>query len=230
MEKNKWERKAIWIMVGIMAVMIAASFLHGCKQHVEVESLSSSIIIQQAKPIAPVGEWPNQTWNDILYAGIDQYGRELLLNEPKDFASFCSKKFFDLTITERKQFYLTLISSLARYESGFNPKATYTEGFTDRNGKRVISAGVLQLSVESGRGYGCPLKVTADLFDVKQNLECGVRIANRWIGQRDHVITVSKSPWLGMARYWSPFRNDLKRAALMKKTKALSFCSDQPKK
>jgi len=168
--------------------------------------------------------WPKKEWSIMLAKALDLYGKEMLVVAPKDFKAYCNADFSKLSIYQKKQFYVALFSGLAKFESSYNPKATYKEGFNDVSGKPVISAGLLQLSIESGNSYGCKLKKTEDLFDPATNLECGVRIANRWVGQRDLVIASQQSPWKGMSRYWSPFRKVDRKASMAKQTKALSFC------
>lgn len=106
----------------------------------------------------------------------------------------------------QSEFYAELLGALAKFESNFKTDTTYEEGFNDGDGKPVISRGLLQLSLESGRFYDKQLKTAQELHDPKINLRVGVRIMSFYL-QRDGVIAGgSKGKWLGMARYWAPFR------------------------
>ena len=98
--------------------------------------------------------------------------------------------------------------ALSKAESNHNPQATYKESFKNGKNKRVISSGLLQVSLESGLGYKCPFKSQKDLFKPLLNLKCGLMIMDRWI-QRDGVIYGKKSSnWKGGARYWSVLREN----------------------
>ena len=103
------------------------------------------------------------------------------------------------------------MSTIAKFESNFKPETFHQEKFKDRFGNYIISRGLLQLSVESGRGYGCIIPQELDLHEPQVNLECGVKILNRWVG-RDEVISDritlenGKRRWLGGARYWAVLR------------------------
>jgi hypothetical protein len=98
-----------------------------------------------------------------------------------------------------------LLSAMAKYESSFKPETEYVEKFKDQKGKFIISTGLLQLSQESARGYGCDAKSQEWLKDPKNNIECAVRILEKWV-IKDSVIASKKEPWLGGARYWSVLR------------------------
>lgn len=202
-----------------LSVIIWASFTFGCKTILPV-----TIVTPEVKEFEYVAQWSNPEYTKILLEALEKYGQPMLNNAPKNFAEYCKKPFANLTMAERKQFYLTLFSSLAFYESSFKPNTTFRENFKDQKGNYVISAGLMQLSVESGNAYGCGLKSTNDLLDPKTNLECAVRIANRWVGERDFMLHSKTSPWLGFSRYWSPYRNSEKVAAMKAKTMNLAFC------
>lgn len=118
------------------------------------------------------------------------------------------------------QFWAALFSALAKYESSYNTNATYTEKFADQHGNRVVSRGLLQISVESANGsrYRCGVdEKTLHVGSV--NLACGVKIAGYWL-PLDGVVAGYKDTWLGMSRYWSPFRDAAKLQAMKSTVKA----------
>lgn len=108
----------------------------------------------------------------------------------------------------RLNFWAYLISIMAERESNFNPDAFFVENFNDGNGNKVVSRGLLQLSIESARGYSCPFLNTAqDLHDPENNLISSVLIMKRWVVQ-DGLISaqLASGKWRGGARYWSVLR------------------------
>ena len=167
-------------------------------------------IAEEPKFLAAWDHIKNQEWTNLVLDTLDFHGHEMMLKTPKDILNFTTSKFN--TPISRKQFYVALISCMAKYESGFKPEEKYTENFRGQDGQFIISRGLLQISGSSGRAYGCdiPKDHFAVLHDPKINLECGMRILNRWL-DRDGSISLlggsTESPkWLGGARYWAVLR------------------------
>jgi len=157
-------------------------------------------------------DWSKAEYTAMLKSALETHGQPLLIGK---HAGACG---------ERLPFYVMLFSSLARYESSFNPKATYLEKFPDAKGNRVLSQGLFQLSKESANQarYGCGINKPEELLDPKTNIVCAVKIATELISQNGVVAGGSSGAWKGMARYWSPFRDSAKRKAIF--TKAESTC------
>jgi hypothetical protein len=195
-----------------------------------------------SKPIAPLSsgeayrvDWPQSEYTALLSKAIDELGKDLLLVHPKDSATYGLKN----TAASRKAFYMMLISSMARYESGFNPATKYYEcaskckydrcryvqgrgycmlGGHALDGGLVISRGLLQLSLQSSQYYGCRLEIPEQLHDPETNIRCSVRILNLWVA-RDRMIGTKRK---GGARYWSVLReSNAARKNIIQKTKAL---------
>ncbi len=103
------------------------------------------------------------------------------------------------------KFWGNILVAMAKYESNYKSSAKYQEAFKDRHGKRIWSRGLFQLSIESGRGYGCDIKTDTDLHKDKVNINCAVQILAYWV-KRDGVIRAKTSGWRGAARYWSVVR------------------------
>ncbi|MDG0818122.1 murein L,D-transpeptidase catalytic domain-containing protein [Bdellovibrio svalbardensis] len=166
----------------------------------------------------------SSAWTAHVESELDRIGQNLLNVVPADQSLFCPK-YSKLTTAQRKQYWSFLISSMVRFESNFNTNTTYTENFNDSNGNRVVSRGLLQISIESGNAYGCAFKTTKDLHDPKQNLSCGIRILDRWIG-RDKRIAGNVSGWKGGARYWSVLRstNSTPYNSIVNGSKNLAMC------
>lgn len=221
-------------MKKIISIYLSALFLFtGCledepKFEPTKEPTETAIVEYKA-------DWSSKEWTKILSSAIDQYGGDMLKVTPSDASTYGLKG-------DRKQFYIMLISSMARYESSFAPTTTYREcnktkcvysggcqysaqyGYCMKSGSSVdggiiISRGLLQMSYSSAKNYGCSfLTKPEDLHDVTNNLKCSVIILNKWVTQ-DKVIGTDKK---GGARYWSVLReSSASRPKIIAKTKAL---------
>ena len=162
-------------------------------------SCTPDVVIQPEKPFA--GRWNNPAWDSILMEKLDLYGKELLATEPVDLSGFNGTKV-------SKEFWANIIIEMAYYESDWKPATSYKESFKDQKGNYVISRGLLQISIESGKGYQCPLKTENDLHDVAINIECGVRILNRWVSRDKRIAGKVDNAWRGASRYWSVMRQE----------------------
>lgn len=156
-------------------------------------------------------------WLQNLNANLFEMGFHLIT--PKDIDSYI-KNYEMLTPVQRIDFWTVLFTQLCKFESGFNPNATYKEAFKDASGKNVISTGLFQLSVESLRGYKIYYRQN-DLTDPYQNIKAALVVAQRWL-LKDGVISSDAKPWLGLARYWSPFRDKKRKDVIKGETMKLS--------
>lgn len=161
-------------------------------------------------------------WTQYTVEALKTHGAKMLLvDNIKDDDEYC-RRFDELTMNERLQFYVMLISTMAQYESGFDPKQTYKEGFNDAQGKPVLSRGLLQMSKESVNqsAYGGNIKNAEELHDPRTNLICAVKILNYWI-PKDKCFGSGK---LGGARYWSVLRDSSKsQAKIRAKVQSVTF-------
>ena len=165
-----------------------------------------------------------QIWTSLTHDALMADSTALLSTIPGDIETFCPN-YEKLDTENRVRFWIALISSLARLESGHDPDTSYVESFKDQHGNFVVSRGLLQISIESGRGYNCEIPDAQSLHQAEVNLTCGVKIMNRWVGERDLVLRARENgKWRGAARYWSPFRSATKTQIIADKTRALSFC------
>lgn len=145
----------------------------------------------------------------------------LEIKTPGDITQFCSN-FKNLNLSQKKLFWIYVVSAMTELESGFRPTTSYKESFADSSGAKVVSRGLLQLSFESARAYTCPIAKGTDLFEAKTNLNCGVKILAHWLKRDGRLAGKSGSTWLGAGRYWSIFRH--KHTTLKKWTQSISFC------
>jgi hypothetical protein len=153
---------------------------------------------------------------------------KLASSEPKDINNFCPGYAHKIK-EEREVFWVGLLSIIARPESNFKPETTYTESFIDGSGKKVISRGLLQISIESAnqKKYNCQIAKPEDLHNPAVNIACGVKILDAWVQTDDVVATYGNSAAKGGGRYWSTLREAKKHLPeLTKFTKSLAVCQN----
>jgi hypothetical protein len=164
-------------------------------------------------------------WTATAEAAVEASGLPASL--PEDVEMFCPG-YKGRSVSDRKKFWVGLLSVVAKLESNFKPESTYTESFVDSQGKKVISRGLLQISIESAnhRKYACNIKAVEELHDPARNLACGVKILNAWVKTDNVIATYSNGPARGGGRYWSTLRERRKHLPeIIKFTRALNVCA-----
>ena len=144
---------------------------------------------------------------------------------PNDIERFCPR-YAEIDVRSRVMFWTSLLSAIAKFESGFNTELRYVEKLKDSKGRRVVSRGLLQLSVESANQsrYTCQGMKSVDLHDPTTNLSCGARILSTWV-RADGVVAHWSGKNIGGARYWSVLRDgNQSLAKIASTTRRLEFC------
>lgn len=166
------------------------------------------------------------SWSRHVLKETERLAGPSLVAEPIDLSIYCPK-WKALTLPDRKGLFLSLISAMSKFESGFDPATEYKENFKDSKGNWIISRGLLQLSVESANGYGCQV-TEKSLHDAKTNLTCAIIILNRWIAKDRYFgssIGAAKNKHMGGARYWSVLREKSKsREKIYTFTRSQKMC------
>jgi hypothetical protein len=162
-------------------------------------------------------------WSKHVYDQLPVLGKDLISQSPADITQFC-ENYPNLSQMEKKNFWVYLMSAMTELESGHRPETKYTEAFPDAQGNAVISRGLLQISIESGNGYGCGFNNTEDLHDPYLNLDCGMRILNRWIGRDGMIAGKVSNAWRGGARYWAVLRKDTHLTKIKGWTQSQRIC------
>ena len=188
------------------------------------------------EPVEIIADWDHKAeaaqWTAMTGAAIDEIGGPLLASEPADIAAFCPA-WPGLGEDGRRAFWIGLFSAMARYESGFDPDVSFDEKAhcpscdwaVTRDGRNVVSRGLLQLSQESANAYrGCAVAIEDELtlHDPARNLRCGVAIMTRLVS-RDQMISARDGGWKGGSAYWSVLRPG-KLEAIQGFTSALPVC------
>jgi hypothetical protein len=174
---------------------------------------------QAAWDVRPEG----RQWTTTAHAAIDALAPQIVSVVPTDIDAFCPG-YANASPANRRAFYVSLLAEIAKLESNFDTSVQFTESFNDASGRRVVSRGLLQLSQESANGYGCAITDAQQLNDPATNIQCGVRILNRWVGQDRLVAGFQSGAWRGASRYWSVFRDRNKLADIQAATNAQGFC------
>lgn len=170
------------------------------------------------------GKPDGRQWTSFALEALDSVGQNLVATVPADVADYCPS-YAAAGTERRKAFWVGLLSALAKFESNYDPSVTFREpDVLDAQGNHVISRGLLQISIESGRGYGCTIPEAETLHDPKVNLSCAVRIFNRLV-PRDGRIASAARPWRGAAAYWSPFRRADRKQDMQNWVSAQSYCT-----
>jgi hypothetical protein len=212
----------------VVALAFAAVSLASCGDPTTSTVPSINAAPTSAPNVRPPARWDfkqdGKAWTEVAHRAVDTVGGGLLSAVPSDIAAYCPR-YASADPAARRAFWVYLLSALARYESNYDPKVTFTESFPAfEGGPPVVSRGLLQLSYDSALGYGCPLSTPEDLHDPRTNIECGVRVMNRLVTRDGLVAGQSSGKWRGASAYWSPFRDATKRAAMAAATAEQPYC------
>lgn len=172
---------------------------------------SAAAVAPSTSPLSFAADWDERPdgaqWTSFTRAALATDGRALLKAEPTDAAAYCPA-YATLNEEEREAFWLGLISSMARFESGFRPNTSFQESFNDRTGRPVVSRGLLQLSHESANSglYRCGIQNSEELHDPRTNLTCAVKIMAALVSRDGTIGTRQNGRWRGGSAYWSVLR------------------------
>lgn len=193
----------------------------GNEEDEQEDDIGGGDVLIQARWIGRHSDAAN--WSEYVIENLPEYGRDLIQRRPSDIRSFCPA-YDSLNDNQKMNVWLRILSGMSELESSHNPKTKYTEAFTDGQGRRVISRGLLQLSIESANGYRCGFRSAEELHDPYLNLRCGMIILNRWVGRDGAISTKVSGKWRGGARYWSVLRTSSKITKIKNWTKQMSLC------
>lgn len=193
---------SLFLVVFMISLLLAAT---NCQ-------VSSVIPKVEAPKVLPTLAWTDVAWTEHLIKEIDS---KVWSPEIKNHCK----------VVDLKTCIAQTLSIMAKYESGYNPKATYRECKKDKcvyskcehfpeygycmvsaPGKMVTSRGLFQLSIGSVNGtYKCGIKTDAELDDPLKNISCMVNIANYWLN-KDLVFYGVDKNHKGFGRYHSVLR------------------------
>ncbi len=221
-----------------LLVICSTLLLLACEHSPTSGEAPTSALTPPSTSITPEVDWVHKAaadeWTDLTGVAIDEIGAPLVASVPSDAEAFCPA-FRQLSSEGRRAFWISLISAMARFESSFDPSVSFDEKkhcpscawAVTRDGRNVVSRGLLQLSQESANGYrGCSVPVADELrlHEPALNLMCGVAIMSKLVSE-DGVISGGRpGSWQGGARYWSVLRPG-KLSKIQSFTAGTSYCA-----
>ncbi len=172
----------------LVAPLAALILLTGC----------GMISFGRAEPAAPaVMRWDhvpgNDAWEAASFAAVQTYAAILPTLEPDDIDEWCPG-YRDNDLVEREQFWVGLMSTLAKHESTWQPELV-------GGGGRWF--GLVQISPATARFYQCEATSGQALLDGVANVSCAYRIWARTV-PRDNMVSEGNR---GVAADWGPMHS-----------------------
>lgn len=189
----------------ILAILLGATLLSSAQ---ETKPAPATPI--DAKKAELGGKPWEPAWDEIIEKNVPP---EMLSSQvPRDVRRFCPR-FYTMNEVDKRAFWAYFFQALAGAEAGLNPKTRvrHTDPEVAKTdpvtGRAVRSEGLLQLSYEDQKRYGCDFDWDRDktlaandstktILQPKNNLECGIKILS------NQIIT-QKKPLLYKQGYWS---------------------------
>lgn len=164
----------------------------------------------------PATRWDHRPeaseWTAATLVALQKEGAVLVNTVPSDVGQYCPG-YASATPEQRSSFWAGLVSSVAGYESSWNPLA--------RGGGGQFK-GLMQISDATARANGCASGKA--LLDGAENLTCAVKIMSRSVADDGAIFGDPKRGWLGMARDWVPMRKRSNLAEVARWTSQQSYC------
>lgn len=168
----------------------------------------------------PTMRWDHRNeatdWTGRTLMAVAEEDAQLANLVPADIGTWCPG-YPQASLIERRAFWVAMLSTLAKHESTWNPRAS-------GGGGRWI--GLTQIAPSTARQYGCTARNTAALKDGAANLECAVEIMSENVAN-DGMVAGDRGT-RGMGRDWAPFRKASKRADMAAWVRDQSYCRARP--
>jgi hypothetical protein len=216
-------RIAISLLVGVLAVGLAAVRSDRSASDAAAATLMAATTPElKPAPSTPMAEQKanlgdDETWQPEWDATIEKELPDDLLapQMSHDVKPFCPR-FSSMNKVDRRQFWAYFFQALSGAEAGLKatsnvrhtePQVAVVDGVSHR---MVRSEGLLQLTYEDAKRYGCDFDWDADkhlpehdpgktILQPENNLLCGVNIL-------ENQLVVQKRPLLTKSSYWSTLR------------------------
>lgn len=166
-----------------------------------LSSLLACTTTKVAPPEQPVPPLPGTQYN--CQTGqwcYDDFVKERITPDMRssDPGIFCPR----YKVIGAEMFWPAFEKAVSRAESGWNLAKDYTEPFPDNSGKRQISSGLFQISLDDrSRGGDCADLSPQNIHGNGKNIACAMTIQNILLGSRP---TFQAS----LGRYWSVIRDN----------------------
>ena len=177
------------------------------------------LAMSKPKPPAREGNLPRTRWENrpesklwtrAAISALKEHGAGLPQTVPKDIANWCPA-YPSAPEAQRRAFWVGLLSTLAKHESTFRPRAV-------GGGGRWF--GLLQISPGTARSYSCRARSGEALKKGAANLSCAIRIMAVTV-RRDGVISKGMR---GVAADWGPFHSRAKREDMKRWLRRQTYC------
>jgi hypothetical protein len=212
-------RNAKLALAGGLVLFVASCSKHD--QHNEPKPPPTPVKAMKPAPPTPIAikkvELGQDTWDPAWDKIIEEAIPASMLSArvPHDVRRFCPS-FYKMGDADKRAFWAYFFQALAGAEAGLDPttRVRHTEpevAVRDKvTGRMVRSQGLLQLTYEDARRYGCDFDWKTDrklkpddpdktILQPKNNLECGVKILAQ------QIIDMHK-PLFSNSGYWSTLR------------------------
>jgi hypothetical protein len=193
----------------VLRWMVLGLLLAGCANGMSMDRTKDDMAF------VPKMRWDHRPeaarWTQTSLAAVAANDAVLAAQVPQDIGNWCPR-YPKAGMTERRAFWVGLLSATAKHESTWNPAAA------GGGGKWI---GLMQISPQTARSYGCQAQTAAALKDGEANLACAIRIMSKQVG-RDGVVAGGGNR--GIGRDWAPFRNASKRADMAGWVRSQPYC------
>ena len=197
-----------------LALILLAGLLSACDT-VKIPDLSAYLPANLTGGLMPAMRWDARAeaaiWTSQTMAAVAAHDAELAQTVPADIAPFCPH-YPKANLSQRRAFWVGLLSATARHESGFNPKAMGGKG-------RYV--GLMQISPRTAQQNQCRARTAATLTDGVANHACAVEIMAPHVAA-DGMVAGGGSR--GIGRDWGPFHNRSDRSEIAAWTARQSYC------
>jgi hypothetical protein len=175
----------------------------------------ASAVDPKPAPATPIdakkAELGGKTWSPAWDKLIEELIPPAMLSSavPRDVRKFCPS-FYRMSDTDKRVFWAYFFQALAGAEAGLNPTTNTRHPQMAKldkvTGQPVHSEGLLQLTFEDGKVYGCNFDWQRDrelpphdpgrtILQPQNNLGCGVRILDNQIIDQHKPLITSHSYW-----------------------------------
>ena len=151
-------------------------------------------------------------WTAAALNAVAERDAVLASRVPGDIAAWCPG-YETASLSDRRAFWVGLMSAVAKHESSWNPQASGAGG-------RYI--GLMQISPQTARRNGCDATTAGALKDGGANLACAVDVFAQDVA-RDGLVAGKGSR--GIGRQWGPFRKSDKRQEMAAWTSKQDYCA-----
>lgn len=230
-------RKRRWMAAGLVTLLLT-----GCPLAPQLQSappLPPQIPTAQIKhaPATPIAlkkaelgdeETWDPAWDGIVELALPD---DLLWSKKvgNDVRTFCPR-YNTMSVTDRRTYWAYFFQALAGAEAGLRatadvrhtePEVAVRDGVTHR---MVRAEGLLQLTYEDARRYGCSFSWTQDrnlpqhdpgktILQPRNNLLCGVRILHSQLIDKHKPLLTHSSYWSTLRPGWPGYSEFVKQMA-----------------